>query len=116
MKIQKGGRVLAIRGEWPIPKVAKGKEGLNNEKPKPDKEKKKGKDSANQTVVSVEPKGEKEFVVLTVRQTPLRWADCGSRCTRQATKSLSFVADASILRSQWVSNIQHALDHTTPSA
>ena len=72
VKMEKGGKVPAIRGEWPIPKATAGKEKLNNEKPKPDKEKekKKGKSDVNQAVVSVEKKGEKEFVVLTVCQTP----------------------------------------------
>ena len=72
VKMEKGGKVPAIRGEWPIPKATAGKEKLNNEKPKPDKEKekKKGKSDVNQVVVSVEKKGEKEFVVLTVCQTP----------------------------------------------
>lgn len=99
VKIQKGGRVIAIRGEWVIPKVLMVKERINNEKPKPDKEreKKKGKDSGNQTVNSVEPKGENEFVVLTT------------------TKSLSFIVEDSSLRSKWVSNIQRALDPTTTS-
>lgn len=81
-----------------------------NEKLKPDKEKKKGKDSGNHAVTGVEPKGEKEFVVLTVRQTPLLRTNFGLRCTRQATKSFSFITQDSTLRSKWVSNIQHALD------
>lgn len=77
VKIRKGGKVLAIRGEWAIPKVTTGKEGSNSEKPKLDKEKggRKRKDSVNQTVISVDPKGEKEFVVLTVRRTPLHRAN-----------------------------------------
>jgi len=77
VKIEKGGKVLAIRGEWTIPKVTTGKGGLNSEKTKPDKEKerKKGKD---QTVISVNPKGEKEFVVLTVCRIPLLRANSDS--------------------------------------
>lgn len=77
VKIRKGGKVLTIRGEWTIPKVTTGKGGPNSEKPKLDKEKggRKRKDSVNQTVISVDPKGEKEFVVLTVRRTPLHWAN-----------------------------------------
>jgi len=118
VKIEKGGRVLAIRGEWVFPKVTTGKENSNSEKPKPEKEKerKKGKDSLNQTVLSVDPKGEKEFVVLTVRQTPPLPANSASSCLHQAMKSLSFIADDSALRSKWVSNIQHALDPTTTSS
>lgn len=67
VKVEKGGKVLAIRGEWATPKVTTRKEGSNGEKPKSDKEKKKGKDSVNQTIISVDPKGDTEFVVLTVR-------------------------------------------------
>ena len=56
-----------------ISKLTAGKGRSNGEKSKPDKEKekKKGKESVGQTVVSVEQKGENEFVVLTVRQTTL---------------------------------------------
>jgi len=109
VKIEKGGRVLAVRGEWLIPKVILG------EKPKPEKEKekKKSKDTINQTVISVDPKGDNEFVVLTVRQALLRLINYGSPCIRQATKSLSFKAEDSALRSKWVLNIQRTLD---PSA
>ena len=98
VKIEKGGKVLAIRGEWVIPKVTAGKENSNGEKSKPDKERKKGKVSAtqiiidpkgkkgkvnaNQTIISVDPKGEKEFVVLTVRPIPLFWANSNSPCLR----------------------------------
>lgn len=113
VKVEKGGKVLPIRGEWSIPKIAIGKEKSNGEKLKPDKEKKKGKDSVNQAVASVEQKGEKEFVVLTVRQTPLPRTNYGSRFTRQATKSLSFAAENSDLRSEWVSQIRRALDCAT---
>jgi len=118
LKIEKGGRVLAIRGEWVFPMVTTGKENPKSERPKPEKEKerKKRKDSLNQTVISVDPKGEKEFFVLTVRQTtPLR-ANSDSSCLHQAAKSLSFIAEDSALRSKWVSNIQRALDPTTTSS
>jgi len=103
VKIEKGGKVLVIRGDWAIPKVTTGKEKPNSEKPKPGGGRggmggMKGKDSVNQTVISVEPKGEKEFVVLTM------------------TKSLSFIAEDSALRLNWVSNIQRALDTTTASS
>lgn len=116
-KIEKGGKVIAIRGEWPIPKVSMAKERINNEKSKPDKEKekKKGKDSGNQAVISVEPKGENEFVVLTVRRTLLFGKSTDSPGVRQTTKSLSFIVEDSSLRSKWVSNIQRALDPTTTS-
>lgn len=116
VKLEKGGRVLAIRGEWAIPKVAIGKERPNHERPKPDKEKKKGKDSANQAIMSVDPKGDKEFVVLTVRQTSFLKANGNSSCILQATKSVSFATEDSALRSNWVSNIQRALDLTTASS
>jgi len=96
VKIEKGGKALNIRGGWPIPKVAIGKERTNCEKLKPDKEKKKGKDSANQAVISVAPKGENEFVVIT------------------AGKSLSFVAEDSALRSRWVEDIQRELETPSP--
>jgi len=107
VKIEKGGK-LAIRGEWAL-KVTTGKGGANNEKPKPgkDKERKKGK---NQTIISVDPKGEKEFVVLTVCRIPLLRANSDSPCLHQTTKSLSFIAEDAPLRSNWVSNIQRALD------
>jgi hypothetical protein len=114
LKVEKAGRVLTIRGEWAIPKVAIGKGGSNSEKLKPDKEKKKGKDHVNQPVISVEPKGEKEFVVLTVRQTPLLGTSY-LPSTGQAAKSLLFVVEDSALRSKWVSNIHRALDPTTTS-
>lgn len=113
VKIEKGGKVLAIRGEWAIPKVTTRKEGSNGEKPKSDKEKKKGKDSVNQTIISVDPKGDTEFVVLTVRRTPLVWGNGDLPCLCQATKSFSFIAEDSALRSKWVSNIQCALNPTT---
>lgn len=117
VKIEKGGRVIAIRGEWVIPKVAAGKENSNCEKPRPDKEKekKKSKDSVNQAVISVDPKGDNEFVVLTVRHL-LRGVNSDSPCILQATKSFSFVAEDSALRSKWVSNIQRALDPTPTSS
>jgi hypothetical protein len=112
VKIGKGGKVLTIRGEWAISKVTTGKEKSNSEKPKPDKEKggKKGKDSVNQTIVSVDPKGEKEFVVLTVCLIPLLWANSDLPCLCQMTKSHSFIVEDSALRSNWVSKIQRTLD------
>ena len=79
VKIEKGGKVLAIRGEWVIPKVTTGKGGSNNEKPKPDKEKERKKEK-NQTIISVNPKGEKEFVVLTVCKIPLLRENGDSPC------------------------------------
>jgi len=117
-KVEKGGKVLTIRGEWTIPKVTAGTEKSNTEKHKPDKEKekKKSKDSANQTIISVEPKGEKEFVVLTVSQFHHPWVNSESSYTRQATKSLSFIAEDSILRSKWVSNIQRAINPATATS
>ena len=79
VKIEKGGKVLAIRGEWVIPKVTTGKGGSNSEKPKPDKEKERKKEK-NQTIISVNPKGEKEFVVLTVCKIPLLRENGDSPC------------------------------------
>ena len=72
VKVEKGGRVLAIRGEWVIPNGTTGKEKPSYEKPRPGGGRgaaRKGKDSANQTVISVDPKGDNELVVLTVRPT-----------------------------------------------
>lgn len=93
VKVEKGGKVVTIRAQWTIQKPTIPKERPSNEKLKPDKEKekKKGKDNANQTITSVELKGEKEFVVLT------------------ATKSHSFAAEDPDSRSKWVSNIQLVL-------
>ena len=68
VKIEKGGRVLAIRGEWVIPETGKERPGC--EKPRPGGGRgggRKRKDSVNQTVISVDPKGDNELVVLTVR-------------------------------------------------
>lgn len=115
MKVEKGGKVLAIRGEWAIPKLTTGKEKSNSEKLKPGGGRGAGrwKDSVNQTVISVDPKGDSEFVVLTVRQTLLLRADSDSPRPSQTTKSLSFVAGDSALRSKWVSSIQRFLDPTT---
>lgn len=115
LKIGKGGKALTTRGEWVIPKVALGKERSTSEKLKPDKEKKKGKDSANLAVLSIEEKGEKEFVVITVRQTALLGTNYELPCSRQATKSLSFTAESSDLRSTWMSNIRRALDPSSVS-
>lgn len=80
VKTEKGGKVLAVRGEWVI---AAGKERSNsgNLKPDKEKEKKKGKDCGNQTVISVEPKGEKEFVVMTVRHSSHRGELQFTRCS-----------------------------------
>ena len=72
VKIEKGGRVLAIRGEWVIPNVTTGKEKPSCEKPRPGGGRgagRRGKDSVSQTVISVDPKGDNELVVLTVRQS-----------------------------------------------
>ena len=72
VKVEKGGRVLAIRGEWVIPSATTGKEKPSCEKPRPGGGRgaaRKGKDPVNQTVISVDPKGDNELVVLTVRQT-----------------------------------------------
>lgn len=110
MKVRKGGKTLTIRGEWVIQKVTLGREKLNSEKPKPDKEKKKGKDSVVQTIISVDPKGDNEFVVLTVRKTPLFRSNDDSQCFHQTTKSFSFRTEDSALRTNWVSNIQRVLD------
>lgn len=82
LKSEKGGKVVTVRGEWAIQKVTILKERSNGEKLKPDKEKKKGKDSVNQPVISVEQKGENEFVVLTVRRTLLLGLSCDLPCTR----------------------------------
>jgi hypothetical protein len=110
VKSEKGGKVIAIRGEWAILKLAVRKGGSNNEKPKPDKEKKKGKDSVGQAVTSVEPKGENEFVVLTVRRTALLRTNYDLLPICQTTKSLSFVTVDTALRSRWVSHIQRIID------
>lgn len=117
-KIEKGGKVLAVRAEWAIPKVTTGKVKPSGEKPKLDKEKekKKGKDSVNQTILSVDPKGDNEFVVLTVRQTPLILTNTDPSCFRQTTKSFSFRAENSALRSNWVSKIQRELDPAAVSS
>jgi hypothetical protein len=117
VKIEKGGRVLAIRGVWVIPKVTTGKEKSSYVKSKPDKEKekKKGKDSVNQAIISIDPKGENEFVVLTVRRAHLRASRNLPRIF-QATKSLSFVAGDSALRSKWVSKVRRALEPATTSS
>ena len=110
VKVGKGGKTLTIRGEWTIQKVVLGKERSNSDKPKPDKDKKKGKDSAIQTIISVDPKGDNEFVVLTVRKTPLLRSNNDLQRFYQTTKSFSFRAEDSALRTNWVSNIQHVLD------
>lgn len=114
LKVGEAGRASPIRGEWALkPAVQKG--GLDHDKLKPDKEKKKGKDILNQAVYEVHQKGEKEFVVLTVCQASFLGMSCNSWCARQATKSLSFAAEDSELRSKWVSNIQLALNPTPTS-
>ena len=110
VKVRKGGKTLAIRGEWAIQKVILGRDKSNSEKPKPDKEKKKGKDSVIQTVISVDPKGDNEFVVLTVRKTSLLRSNNDSQCFHQTTKSFSFRTEDSALRANWISNVQRVLD------
>lgn len=65
VKVEKGGKVLAVRGEWVIPT---GKEKSNREEPKPGGGRGKGRGKEIQAVISVDPKGEKDFVVLTVRE------------------------------------------------
>lgn len=59
IKVEKGGRGLTVKAEF-------GSTGVTVK----EKEKKKGKDLAN-NIISVDPKGEREFVILTVSCQPL---------------------------------------------
>jgi len=93
VKVEKGGRFMNTKLELLTQKpVEKDKE--RNDKDK-ERDKKRGKDKdkdASNSIISVDLKGEREFVVLT------------------ATKSYSFAADSSTMAASWVEHIRTAID------
>lgn len=91
IKAEKGGRGFSVKMDLGSQRLAEKEKGEKEKEREKERDKKKVKDSAN-NIISIEPKGEREFVILTT------------------SKSHSFAVDSMELASSWVNHIRIVVD------